>query len=76
MLGRTAKGGSGQFRLGSLRPGNHTLRLLTIEDDNPPGTWAVTLSNGVTFADGATNRSGTLALGASTQLQIVVPAGN
>jgi hypothetical protein len=73
VLGRTAKGGSGQFRLGSLRPGSHTLRLLTIEDDDPPGTWAVSLSNGVRFADGTTERAGQLALGQSLSLAIVVP---
>jgi hypothetical protein len=76
VLGRTSKGGSGQFRVGSLRPGAHTLRLLTIEDDLPPGTWAVQLANGVTFADGTTTRSGGLALGSATELQIVVPPGS
>lgn len=73
VLGRTAKGGSGQFRVTSLRPGPHSLRLLTVEDDSPPGTWSVKLSNGVTFADGSTARSGGLSLGASTELSILVP---
>ena len=73
VLGRTAKGGSGQFRVGSLRPGNHSLRLLTIEDDDPPGTWAVQLANGVTFANGSTLLRGELALGSSVAYDIVVP---
>jgi hypothetical protein len=73
VLGRTTKGGSGQFRVGSLAPGSTQLRLTTIEDDNPPGTYGITLDNGVTFSDGSRTRSGGLALGSSATFTIVIP---
>jgi hypothetical protein len=73
VLGRTTKGGSGQFRVGSLAPGSTQLRLTTIEDDDPPGTYGITLDNGVTFSDGSRTRSGGLALGSSVTFTIVIP---
>ncbi|RMX05731.1 hypothetical protein D8I35_11175 [Corticibacter populi] len=74
VVGRTNKGGSGQFRLKDLRPGERTLTLTTIEDDAPPGTYEITLSDGLTFANGSTYRSGTLSLGASTSFTVIVPS--
>lgn len=73
VMGRTSKGGSGQFRLKNLRPGQHTLRLTTVEDDSPPGTWEITLNEGLTFSDGTSRKSGNLSLGASTSFVVVVP---
>lgn len=73
VLGRTTKGGSGQFRVGSLAPGSTQLRLTTIEDDDPPGTYGITLDNGVTFSDGSRTRSGGLALGTSATFTIIIP---
>lgn len=73
VLGRTSKGGSGQFRIGSLRPGAHTLRLVTIEDDAPPGTWEVNLANGLSFSSGGTRQSGRLQLGSALDLTVIVP---
>lgn len=73
VLGRTSKGGSGQFRVGSLAPGSTQLRLTTIEDDDPPGTYGITLDNGVTFSDGSRTRSGGLALGSSVTFTIIIP---
>jgi hypothetical protein len=75
VLGRTTKGFSGQFRVGAIAPGNHTLRITTIEDDNPPGTWGISLNNGLTFVDGSTVKVGELSLGASQSFTIVVPKG-
>lgn len=76
VLGRTTKGGSGQFRIGSLPPGSTQLRLTTIEDDDPPGTYGITLANGVTFNDGTTSKSGGLARGSSATFTIVIPANS
>lgn len=73
VLGRTSKGGSGQFRVSSLRPGAHSLRLTTIEDDSPPGTWEISLADGITFDDGSTSKSGGLSLGQFETFGLVVP---
>lgn len=74
VLGRTSKGGSGQFRLSSLRPGTRQLTLTTVEDDSPPGTYAVVLAQGLTFTDGGIQRSGGLSLGSSTSYSLNVPS--
>lgn len=73
VMGYTSKGGSGQFRIKNLRPGEHTLRLKTVEDDSPPGTWQITLNDGLTFSDGYTTKSGSLSLGSSTSFTVLVP---
>lgn len=73
VLGVTSKGGSGQFRVKSLAPGDHKLTITTIEDDSPPGTWEITLNEGLTFSDGATYDKGTLRLNQSKDFSIVVP---
>jgi len=73
VVGRTNKGGSGQFRLKNLRPGNHTLSLTTVEDDSPPGTFAISLADGITFSNGSTSYSGTASLGQKVDFGIVVP---
>ena len=72
-IGFTNKGGSGQFRLKNLRPGDHTLTVKTVEDDSPPGTYAISLNEGITFSDGSTSRSGTASLNQSVNFTIVVP---
>lgn len=74
VMGQTTKGGSGQFRLKNLRPGTRTLTLRTVEDDSPPGTYEITLNDGLTFEGGGTTRSGGLNLGQSTGFSVVVPA--
>jgi len=73
VIGRTNKGGSGQFRLKNLKPGERTLTITTVEDDFPPGTYEVTLADGLTFASGGTYRSGNINLGQSLSLTVVVP---
>lgn len=73
VLGVTSKGGSGQFRVKSMAPGNHKLTITTIEDDAPPGTWEITLNDGLTFSDGATYDKGTLRLNQSKSFGIIVP---
>ena len=72
-IGFTNKGGSGQFRLKNLRPGDHTLTVKTVEDDSPPGTYAISLNEGITFSDGSTSRFGTASLNQSVNFTIVVP---
>lgn len=74
VLGFTNKGGSGQFRLKDLRPGSHTLSLKTVEDDSPPGTYAIQLNDGLTFSLGGTTTSGNAALAQTVHFEIVVPA--
>lgn len=74
VLGLTNKGGSGQFRLKDLRPGSHTLSLKTVEDDSPPGTYAIELNDGLMFSSGGTTRSGNANLGQSVDFNILVPA--
>lgn len=74
VLGRTNKGGSGQFRLKDLRPGVRVLRITTVEDDSPPGTFAISLGEELTFEWGGTYWSDTAELGMSKQFNIVVPA--
>lgn len=74
VYGRTIKGGSGSFRIGALRPGNRTLSVKCIEDDNPPGTVGISLSNGIKFASGATALADEINLGQTKTYTIVVPA--
>ncbi|HEY1091490.1 MAG TPA: hypothetical protein VGE47_10385 [Burkholderiaceae bacterium] len=74
VLGRTNKGGSGQFRLKDLRPGRHSLTLTTVEDDSPPGTYEITLADGLTFTSGGTYTSGSAYLGETKTFSIEVPA--
>lgn len=59
--------------LKNLRPGDHTLTVKTVEDDSPPGTYAISLNEGITFSDGSTSRSGTASLNQSVNFTIVVP---
>lgn len=73
ILGRTNKGGSGQFRVKDLRPGEHVLKLTTVEDDYPPGTWQIDLADGVTFSDGTTRKSGSTYLNDSVTFTLIVP---
>ena len=74
VLGRTTKGGSGQFRLKNLRPGERTLTVKTVEDDSPPGTYAVVLADGLRFVSGGTTTEGVIDLGQSISLKVIVPA--
>lgn len=72
-LGITKQTGSGQFRVKSLAPGDHKLTITTIEDENPPGTWEISLNEGITFSDGSTYDKGTLPLNQSKNFDIIVP---
>lgn len=74
VVGRTNKGGSGQFRLKNLRPGTRALTVKTVEDDSPPGTYEISLADGLTFSIGGTLVSGFANLGQTVSYDIVVPA--
>ena len=73
VLGRTNKGGSGQFRVKNLRPGTRNVSLTTVEDDVPPGTYEMLLGDGLTFADGTLLKAGTATLGKTVTFTVIVP---
>lgn len=76
LLGQTDKGGTGAFRVTSLRPGNHTLTIQCLDDGANGadiGTLGISLANGFTFLNGGTTLSDTLALGESRDYVVVVP---
>ncbi|MBS1716000.1 MAG: hypothetical protein JST30_16865 [Armatimonadetes bacterium] len=76
LLGQTDKGGTGAFRVTSLRPGQHTLTVTCLDDGangNDAGTLGLSLANGFTFLDGGTTVSDVLALGESKDYTVVVP---
>ncbi len=74
VLGQTTTGGTGQFRVGALRPGTHDLQVECIEADDNVGTVGISLANGLTFADGSTTLSDTLSLGEVANYDVDVPA--
>ncbi len=61
------------IRLKNLRPGNRVLSLKTVEDDSPPGTFAINLADKITFSDGSASKNGYLGLGNTNTFTIVVP---
>lgn len=70
---RTSIGASNNCIVGSLRRGSATLAIRAdIAPDNV-GTYQITLSQGLTFADGTTSRSSTVAQGGTHQYTINVP---
>lgn len=73
VIGKTNKGGSGQFRLKNLRPGVRTITIKTIEDDSPPGTYEMVLGDGLTLSSGGVSVSGFVNLGQSVTHNIIVP---
>lgn len=75
VLGRTTKGGSGQFRVENLLPGTATLTLKAVDAGQPGdiATYGITLSSGVTFPDGSTSRSGDMYLDETATYTIIVP---
>jgi hypothetical protein len=72
VLGSTERGGSGEFRIGALPPGFNELTLTTTADEDPPGTYGITLDGGITFADGTTQLSGGLPLNQSETFSLLV----
>lgn len=75
-LGQTDKGGTGQFRVTSLSPGQHTLTITCLDDGANGadiGTLGISLSNGFTFADGSTELSDLLELNQTKDYTIIVP---
>ena len=77
VLGQTDKGGTGAFRVTSLRPGSHTLTITCLDDGdngNDVGTLGIALSNGFTFSGGGVTKSDTLAQGAVRNFTIIVPS--
>ena len=75
-LGTTTRGGTGQFALSDISPGNHSLRITCLDDGaggTDIGTLGVTLGQGATFTDGGTTLSARLPQGESIDLTVVAP---
>src|SRR5438067_198730 len=64
-LGATTIGGSNNFAVNNLISGNHTLRIVCIIAPDKVGTLGVSLSQGLTFSGGGTDRSANLTEGGS-----------
>lgn len=76
LLGLTTRGGTGEFRVSDLAPGNHTLLVECVDDGangGDIGTLGVSLGEGVTFQDGSTQASAEIAQGSSVSYTIVAP---
>lgn len=73
VLGRTEIGASNNFALNNLIPGRHVLVVRCIVAPDNLGTLEVSLRSGLTFDDGTTLKSTTMALGASVTYGIRVP---
>jgi murein DD-endopeptidase MepM/ murein hydrolase activator NlpD len=69
----TAIGATNNCALGQLRTGTHTLTVLCTTAPDNLGTLGITLSNGLTFENGATTRSAELARGESRSFRILAP---
>lgn len=69
----TSIGASNTCGVGSLRPGTVILTITAIIAPDNIGTYEVTLADGLKFADGTTQRSGSLSEGGSASFQVTVP---
>lgn len=77
-LGRTHRGGTGQFRATDLRPGRHVLSVTCIDDGwagADIGTLGISLGDGLTFSDGSQALSDTLFMYEKRTYEVVVPTG-
>lgn len=72
-VGRTEVGASNTLSVSNLRAGNHTLELKVLVAPDDVGTYAIELSDGLTFADGSTSRVGQARQGASVTWQFIAP---
>jgi murein DD-endopeptidase MepM/ murein hydrolase activator NlpD len=70
----TSIGASNTCAVGNLRPGTKTLSLTAVIAPDNVGTYEISLSNGLTFSDGSTIRSGSIPQGAAAAYSIVVPS--
>jgi hypothetical protein len=70
---RTATGATNTCAVGNLRPGTVTLILTADVAPDDLGTYFVSLSNGLTFADGGVEESGSMPQGASVAFEVNVP---
>lgn len=73
VLGQTDIGASNNFAIGSLIPGSYKLTITAVIAPDNIGTMAVSLADGLTFADGSTKKSASLKAGQSIDYTIVVP---
>lgn len=73
VLGETAIGQANTFAANNLIQGNHTLVITVLIAPDNVGTYQVDLSQGITFSDGTTSKSGSPPQGQSVQYIIVVP---
>lgn len=69
----TSIGGSNNCSLGRLRTGNYTLGLLCVVAPDNLGTYEISLSNGLKFADGSTSKSDTMDEGEHIDFPLVAP---
>ena len=72
----TAIGATNNCSLGKLRSGQYSLTLLCTIAPDDTGTYGISLSNGLTFADGSSSTSGVLTQGSSTTFTIIAPSTN
>lgn len=73
VLGRTTIGGTNTLAVNNLVSGSHSLTLVGIVVPDNVGTYEVSLSQGLTFGDGTTVRSGVIPLNGSVTFSVVVP---
>jgi murein DD-endopeptidase MepM/ murein hydrolase activator NlpD len=73
LLGTTPVGGTSDFGVSNLIPGNHSLQIVGVVVPDNAGTWEVILADGVTFSGGGVRRTGVMAKGGAVQFTIVVP---
>ena len=76
-LGQSDKGGTGTFRVTSLKPGPHMMTITCLDDGANGadiGTLGISLANGFTFQDGSTTLSDLLSLNQTKDYTIIAPS--
>lgn len=71
--GTSPTGTDGMIQVKGLPAGTHTLRITCVTAAENEGSFAIMLSGGASFADGATQKSGTLPVNQSRNFQVKVP---
>ncbi len=71
---RTTIGAANSCVVGALRPGTAQLSVTVLVAPDNVGTYEITLSNGMTFADGSTTRVGSPPQGTTVTYEIIIQA--